>query len=69
MVAGRDLGWVTQTRFFVAGKQVAGDVRAPFRAVLPSTLFGGAVATVRVHVRTLDSRGMTITCKITLPQP
>jgi len=67
-VAGRDLGWVTQTRFFVAGKQVAGDVRAPFRVVLPSTLFGGAVATVRVHVRTLDGRGMTITRKITLPQ-
>jgi hypothetical protein len=67
-VTGRDLGWVTATRYFVAGKQVAADARTPFRVVLPSQLFGGQIATVRVHVRTLDGRGVTMTRKISLPQ-
>ena len=34
-VIGRDLSWVTRTRFYVAGKQVAADARTPFSVTLP----------------------------------
>ena len=66
-VTGRDLSWVTRTRFYVAGKLVAADARAPFSVTLPGPLFGGPIATIRVHVRTLDGRGVTMTRKIPLP--
>jgi len=65
-VVGADARWVVDTQFYVDGKRVAGDRRAPFAAVLPPTLFPGASATVRVRVRTTDGRGVTMTRRVTL---
>jgi N-acetylglucosamine-6-sulfatase len=65
-VAGADTRWVSATSFYVEGKRVAADNRAPFAAVLPPALFQDATATVRVRVRTTDGRGVTMTRKIPL---
>jgi hypothetical protein len=65
-VAGADTRWVSATSFYVEGKRVAADNRAPFAASLPATLFQGVTATVRVHVRTKDGRGVTMTRKAPL---
>ncbi len=65
-VSGEDARWVAATRFYVDGTQVAADNRAPFTVVLPSALFDGPTATVRVHVRTTDGRGVTMKRRIAL---
>jgi arylsulfatase A-like enzyme len=65
-VAGADARWVVDTQFYVNGRRVAADRRAPFAAVLPPTLFQSSSATVRVHARTADGRGVTMTRRITL---
>ncbi len=65
-VAGADARWVSATRFYVDGRRVAADNRAPFAATLPSTLFQSPTATVRVRVRTTDGRGVTMTRQIPL---
>jgi arylsulfatase A-like enzyme len=63
-VAGADAAWVAATRFYVNGKRVAADNRAPFGAVLALSLLAEPNATVRVHVDTTDGRGVTITRRI-----
>ena len=65
-VAGADARWVSATSFYVAGRRVAADNRAPFAATLPQTLFQSPTATVRVRVRTTDGRGVTMTRQIPL---
>jgi N-acetylglucosamine-6-sulfatase len=65
-LAGADARWVSATSFYVGGRRVAADNRAPFAAVVPSRLFPGGTATVRARVRTTDGRGVTITRTIPL---
>jgi N-acetylglucosamine-6-sulfatase len=63
-VTGRDSTWVEGTRYFVGGKQVASDARAPYRVSLPPALFTGTTITVRANVRTTDGRSVTFTKKL-----
>jgi hypothetical protein len=60
-VTGADLRWVESTRFYVGGRQVAADAKAPYDVLLPATLFTGTTSTVRANVRTSDGRSVTFT--------
>ncbi len=66
-VVGADVPWVAATRFYVNGKWVAVDRRAPFSVVLPPSLLNGSLSTIGARVRTTDGRSVTMTR--TVPGP
>jgi hypothetical protein len=63
-VTGADSPWVEGTRFYVGGKRVAADARAPYDVRLSPTVFTGTTVTVRANVRTTDGRSVTFTRKV-----
>ena len=65
-VSGADTPWVDVAQFYVDGKRVAKDFRAPFDVTLPASLFSSRAATIRAHVTTTDGRGVTKTSKVPL---
>jgi arylsulfatase A-like enzyme len=63
-ITGHDSPWIEGTRFYVGGRQVAADARAPYGVSLPPALFTAASVTVRVNVRTTDGRSVTFTKQV-----
>jgi hypothetical protein len=58
-VSGADGRWVSVTRFYVNGRRVATDTKAPFSA---RTARRSTVA--RAHVQTSDGRGVTLATRV-----
>ena len=60
-VSGADQRWLTSATFYVRGRRVAADARAPFRAALGAGARGRGRVTVRAQVATADGRRTTLT--------
>jgi arylsulfatase A-like enzyme len=58
-VSGADGRWVSVTRFYVNGRRIATDTKAPF-----SARTSRRSAVVRAHVATSDGRGVTLTRRV-----